>query len=130
MGHLEPGHASTVLGPLMKSGKVARNLHDIRPANTPVRHSFELRDEDLIYSRGRRLYLHQNQIVREEIDKMLRAGIVTPASSAWYFPVVIETKKDGKPCSCVDYRRLNQKIKHDRWPIPMEEEIFDDLSGS
>ena len=72
---------------------------------------------------------HQ-QIVREEIDKMLEAGIIKPASSAWSFPVVIATKKDGQPRFCVDYRQLNRVMKGDRWPIPLIQEIFDELKGS
>lgn len=69
-------------------------------------------------------------MVKEEIDKMLEAGIITSAISAWSFPVAIATKKDGKPRFCVDYRVLNQKMKADRWPIPKIQEIFDDLHGA
>ena len=61
---------------------------------------------------------------------MLKAGIITASSSAWSFPVVIASKKEGKPRFCVDYRALNRVMKADRWPLPKIEELFDDLSGS
>ena len=61
---------------------------------------------------------------------MLEAGIITPAVSAWCFPVVIASKKDGRPRFCVDYRALNKVMKADRWPLPKIEEMFDDLQGS
>ena len=61
---------------------------------------------------------------------MLSAGIITPSTSAWSFPVVIATKKDGKPRFCVDYRTLNQVMKPDRWPLPKIEVIFDDFEGA
>ena len=41
-------------------------------------------------------------IVRKELDKMLEAGIITPFSSAWSFPVVIVSKKGGNLRFCVD----------------------------
>ena len=61
---------------------------------------------------------------------MLSAGIITPPTSAWSFPVVIATKKDGKPRFCVDYRALNQVVKPDRLPLQKIEGIFDDLEGT
>ena len=61
---------------------------------------------------------------------MLNAGIITPPSSAWSFPVEIATEKDGKPGFSVDYRTLNQLIKPVRFPMPKPEEIFDELVGS
>lgn len=61
---------------------------------------------------------------------MLDAGIITPSRSAWSFPIVIVSKEDRKPRFCVDYRTINQKIKADRWLLPMIEEIFDDIECS
>ena len=109
---------------------VAWTLDDLRPASVPFRHGFELTDEVPIHFRSRRLSPRHQAIVREELDRMLEAGIIKPSVSAWSFPVVIVQKKDGKPRFCVDYRTLNQKMKADRWPLPKIEEIFDDLKGS
>lgn len=71
-----------------------------------------------------------DKIFPDEIEKMLKAGIVTPVSSAWSFPVVIETKKDGKIRFCVDYRILKRMMKGDRVSIQLILEIFEDLSGA
>ena len=115
---------------LLSKDIVAWCLEDLRPAKVPVTHSFDLTDENPIYHRNRRLSPKHNQVVREEIDKMLKAGIIRPSVSAWSFPVVIATKKDGKLRFCVDYRTLNKVMKPDRWPLPNIEEILEDLSGS
>ena len=61
---------------------------------------------------------------------MLEAGIINPSISAWYFPIVIKSKKYGKPRFCVDYCTLNRRMKANRCPLPKIEEIFDDLEGS
>lgn len=60
---------------------------------------------------------------------MLRAGIITPGSSAWLFAVVIMTKKNGKHGFCLDYRILNIKMNSYRFPLPNIQEIFDELAG-
>ena len=61
---------------------------------------------------------------------MLRAGVIRPISSECSFPIVIATKKDGKPRFCVDYRLLNMRMKADRFPLPKPQEIFDDMKGA
>ena len=47
------------------------------------------------------------ETVRQELDKMLQAGIITALSSAWASPIVLVNKKDGSLRLCVDYRKLN-----------------------
>lgn len=73
--------------------------------------------------------LRENQSVREDLENMLDAGIVTYYFSALSFPVVIVYKKDGKPRFCVDCRDLNQSMKADRWSLTKIKEIFDELGG-
>ncbi len=61
---------------------------------------------------------------------MLAAGILSPSTSPWSFPVVVATKKDGNPRICIDYRSLNERMPSDRWPLPRIQDLFDDLTGS
>lgn len=79
--------------------------------------------------RCRRMPPKHNEIVKKELDLMLEVRIVTPAFSAWSFPVVIATKEDGKPRFRVDYRALNQLMKPDRFTLPKIHKIFDELAG-
>lgn len=104
------------------------SLYDLRTSSVPYRHHFELTDETPVYHAARRMAPKHNDVVKQEVDIMLKAGIITPASSAWSFPVVIETKKDGTPRFCVDYRVLNGKMNADRFSLPKVQKIFDDLS--
>lgn len=41
--------------------------------------------------------LEHDDLVRAKIDNILKAGIITPVSAAWSFPVEIAMKEDGKP---------------------------------
>lgn len=114
----------------VEQGVVALSLRDLCPSNVPFRHQFELNDSEPVYHSARRMAPKHNSVVQKEIEATLSAGIVTPASSAWSFPIVIATKKDGKPRFCVDYRALNREMRADRFPPTMIQEIFDELAGA
>lgn len=70
-----------------------------------------------------------NQTVKDELEKMLHVGIVTPSSSDWNFRVVIVSEKDGNNNLLVDYCALNQRIKDNRCNFLKIQERFDDLKG-
>ena len=130
LAHLDNEAQRIIETALIDKSIVATSLDDLRPTEVPIKHHFELDDTNPIYHSARRMAPLHNKIVRKELDKMLEAGIITPSSSAWSFPVVIVSKKDGNPRFCVDYCTLNQRMKADRWPLPKIEEIFDDLEGT
>ena len=66
-----------------KSGTVADSLEDLRPSDVPVKHHFELKTDQPVYCKGRILSPRHNKILWEELQKMLKAGIIIPASSEW-----------------------------------------------
>lgn len=66
-------------------------------------------------------------IVEGKVERMLQAGIIGPFLSAWSFPVVIATKKDGKQRFFVDYRMLNQVMIANCWLLPNIMKIFDKI---
>ena len=63
----------------------------------------------------------------QEIDRMLKAGVIEPAQSEWASPVVLVPKKDGTLRFCVDYRRLNAMSVRDSYPLPRMDECIDSL---
>ena len=130
LAHL-PRKAQEELFQIIQSLEIAAwSFDDLRPSQVPYHHSFDLEDNNPIHFRSRRAPPIHQKVIREQVDKMLEAGIITPSVSAWSFPVVIATKKGGTYRFCVDYRTLNAKMKADKWPLPKIEEIFDDLQGS
>jgi hypothetical protein len=72
----------------------------------------------------------KNKFIKEEIDRLLKAGLIRPSISPWSSPVVIVAKKGGKMRFCVDYRKLNKVTKLDAYPLPLIKDIFDVLGGS
>jgi hypothetical protein len=68
--------------------------------------------------------------VKEEIDRMLEAGIIEPVEeSEWISPMVVQEKKQGGIRICVDLRKLNDAFLHDPFPTPFTDEVLENVGG-
>jgi len=72
----------------------------------------------------------KRQIIADHINKMLKLIGIAPSHSASASPVVIVPKKNGKARFCVDYRRLNNIINKDAYPLPRMEDCLDSLGDA
>ena len=71
-------------------------------------------------------------LVNEELDRLVKYGILTPVEVAdWAAPIVPILKSDKKSVRiCGDFKKtVNQASKVDKYPIPKIEDLFTSLAG-
>ena len=77
-----------------------------------------------------RTMLLKRNLINEYIDDMLEQGIIRPSVSPWSSPITLVPKKDSTPRFCVDYHKLNAVTVPDQYPLPLIQDIFDQIGGS
>ena len=71
----------------------------------------------------------RNRMTKNEIDKMLKNDVIRPSRSPWASPVVLVGKPDGSCRFAIDYRRVNDVLALDSYPLPHIQELLDGLCG-
>ncbi len=69
----------------------------------------------------------RQQAIEEEIQQMLKLGVIEPSCSPWSSPIVLVPKPDGTLRFCNDFRRLNEVSEFDGYPMPRVDELLDHL---
>ena len=68
--------------------------------------------------------------IKKQIKELLGKGYIRPSSSLWGAPVLLVEKKDGSLRMVVDYRALNEVSIKNKYPLPMINDLFDQLQGA
>jgi hypothetical protein len=88
------------------------------------------------------------EVVKKEVLKLLKAGVIYPISdSEWVSPVQVVLKKGGMTivhneknelipqrtvtswCMCIDYRKLNKATRKDHFPLPFIDEMLERMAN-
>ncbi|XP_019462912.1 PREDICTED: uncharacterized protein LOC109361830 [Lupinus angustifolius] len=89
-----------------------------------------LHNTDPVNKRPYRYAKQQKDIIDKLVQEMLDYGVIQNSNSPYASPVVLVGKKDGTWRLCVDYRELNKGTIKDIFPIPLVDDLMDELHGS
>jgi hypothetical protein len=85
-----------------------------KPVNVrPYRHKPELKDE-----------------IERQVQEILDGGVIQLSSSSFSLPAILVHKKDGTWRLCIDFRQLNAMTQIPKYPIPVIDELLDELVGA
>lgn len=95
----------------------------LKPESTPV------------FVKPYRLPHTQKEEINKQVKKMIEDGIAEEACSEWSSPLLLVPKKldrDGnkKYRVVIDYRKVNERIQDDKFPLPCITDILDSLGGA
>jgi len=101
------------------SGPTGKAQHHIRLKDpTPIKQTYRPRNPAM------------QAVINQEVEEMLRQGIIEPSDSPWSSPIVVIRKKDDKHRFCIDFRRVNEVTHRDAYPLPQVTATLDKLRGA
>ena len=128
--HLSPEETPKLAEFLSKNEDVFARSADDLGRTSLVQHTIDTGNARPVKQPPRRVPVHKKHLVTEEVDKMLRRGVIEPCDGPWSSPIVLVTKKDATTRFCIDFRRLNGLTRKDAYPLPRIEDNLDALQGS
>ena len=130
-------------------GAIGYTLDDLKGISPAIcQHAINMEDDAKpVVEHQRRLIPKMKDVVRNEVLKLLEAGIIYPiADSRWVSPVHCVPKKGGITVvpndndelipqrvvvgyrMCIDFRKVNKVTKKDHYPLPFIDQMLERLS--
>ena len=97
---------------------------------TLIPHTIHTNSDIPIYIPRYKKSNYENELIQQEVLKMLAANIIRHSTSPWSASIVLVPKPDNTTRLCIDYRRLNAITIPDVFPLPRIQDVLDSLSGS
>ena len=136
---MQPVQVETLLETVQKPeiAKVLENYKDVfeEPTGLPPKrdcdHAINLEPgAPVINQRCYRMPPHQKNAMEQIIKDLIQKGIIRLSRSPYSSPAILDKKKDLTWRLCVDYRHLNAVTIKNLYPLPVIEELLDELAGS
>ena len=98
------------------------------PAARGAIHDIDVGNARPIAQRVRKVAPQFREKLADLIKGLLSAKIIQPSTSPWASPIVIIVKKNGVDIRlCIDYRLVNDLTQLMVYPIPLINELLEDL---
>ena len=93
-------------------------LIDLLPGNGPIA------------KRPYKMDVEELKELKKQLCEQLDKGFIQPSSSSWGALVLFVEKKDSNKRLVVDYRSLNEVTIKNKYPLPVINDLFDQLKGA
>ncbi|GFX83678.1 retrovirus-related Pol polyprotein from transposon 297 [Trichonephila clavipes] len=95
-----------------------------------VVHEIQLVSDQPVRTKPYRMSHRQNEILRNEINRMLKLGIIEVGESDYMSSMILVEVAGKEPRPCIDYRKLNGIIRTDYFPLPNIEVRVEKVSAA
>lgn len=102
-------------------------FNDIPSQTTVIKHDVVLTNPTPIKQRAYRVSPPKREIIKQEVEYLLQNGFAVPSSSSWSSPCLLDTKPDGSPRFCTDFRKVNSVTVPDAHPLPRIDDCIDEI---
>jgi hypothetical protein len=137
MAVVHPEHAELIAPVPPEIQTVLDNFEDVfadpktLPPSRPYDHAVTLKPDAVPFNcRPYRYSPEHKTEIEKQVKQMLEARIITPSMSPFASPVLLVLKKDGSWRFCIDYHRLNELTVKNVFPMPVIDELLDELAGA
>lgn len=72
----------------------------------------------------------QKDEIEKQVAQLLKDNMIQESTSPFASPALLVKKKTGDWRLCVDFRKLNAYIVKNKYPLPIIEELFEELHGA
>ena len=130
IGNIEDGQKEEIRKLIRKYSEICAISNTKLGRTNIVKHRINTGDHKPVSRKPYRANEEKEKMIKEELDKMIKDGVVRESESSWSSPVVIIDKKDGSKRFCIDYRWVNKITETDAYPLPRIDDLLEQFRGA
>ena len=104
-------------------------LTDVPKLTNLIEHEVNLTTDDPIKCRPYPMPFAKREVVKEEVEKMLKLKVCEPSSANYAAPIVLVSKPDGSIRFCTNYTLLNKVTIFDCEPMPSPDYVYSKVTN-